>query len=88
MITPGTKLTLEEGNPFEFAGAEPSHIRVRPFFRLVSEAWKQFDRSKITATFHPMELPRTPIDFTGASMAAIAPSGCYVPTPLLKGSKR
>jgi hypothetical protein len=89
MIMPGTKLTLEEGDPFEFAAGEPSHIRVRPFFRLVSDGWKQFDRTKLTATFHPEEYPQTPINFTGASTAVpMAPSGCYIPTPPRKGAKK
>jgi hypothetical protein len=83
MIMPGTMLSLDEGSPFEFTGNEPSHIRVRPFCRLVSEFWKQFDRSKITAQFHPQELPRNPvpIGFPHAALttAPIAPSGCYVP---------
>jgi hypothetical protein len=83
MIMPGTVLSLEEGNPFEFAGREPSHIRVRPFFRVVSEAWKRFDRSKITAQFPTMKLPQNPvsIDLSDGALttAPIAPSGCYVP---------
>ena len=89
MIMPGTKLTLEEGNAFEFAGREPSHVRIRPLFRLVSCAWEQFDRSKITATFHSLELPQSIINLTGASTAApIAPSGCYVPAPPHKRAER
>jgi hypothetical protein len=90
MIVPGTKLTLEEGDPFEFSGTEPSHIRVRPFFCLVKNAWKQFDRNKITATFDPKKkLPQTPVTFTGASTAApIASSGCYVTSPASKAPKR
>ena len=90
MIVPGTMLSLEEGNPFEFAGGEPSHIRVRPFFRLVREAWKDFDRSKITAQFHTMKLPQNPVsvDLSGGTLptAPIAPSGCYVPPQKQKKS--
>lgn len=62
MIMPGTMLSLEEGEPFEFAGDEPSHIRLRPFFRLVRNAWKDFDRSKIAARFHPSVMSQKYVD--------------------------
>src|SRR5690242_2885537 len=55
---PGTKLSMEEGEPLEFPGDEPVHIRVRPFFQLVKKAWQQFlAESKISVKFHS---PRQP----------------------------
>jgi hypothetical protein len=78
MIMPGTKLTLEEGDPFEFSGTEPSHIRVRPFYRLIRNAWTKFDRNKITSKFHPKKLPQTPVALAGASTAATIDPSKYV----------
>lgn len=38
MIAPGVALTLEEGEPFEWANNEPIKIRVKPLFKLVEAA--------------------------------------------------
>ena len=84
MIMPGTKLSLDEGDPFDIAEEEPIHIRVRPFYRLVKNAWGQFDRAKITAQFHPSERPQHPINLAGTPASSLAStSGAYV-TPRVK----
>jgi hypothetical protein len=63
VIMAGTKLSMEEGEPFEFAGDEPVHIRVRPFFQLVKKAWQQFlAESKISVKFHPASRPQNPLN--------------------------
>ena len=81
MIMPGTKMTLEEGEPFEFAGAEPSHVRLRPFLRLIKNAWTKFDKTRIAAQLHPKQHPKVSIAIVeSASTAVLAPSGCYVST--------
>jgi hypothetical protein len=91
MIAPGTMLSLEEGSPFAFSGDEPTHIRVRPFLRLVCKAWQEnFDRTKIMARFHPEALPksRAHVPLSGTSTAAPpAPSGHFVPRSTRKSEK-
>jgi hypothetical protein len=45
-LPPGTCLTGEQGEPFEFAGnGDPVKIRVVPFHRLVERAWTAFDKT-------------------------------------------
>lgn len=81
IIMPGTMLSTQEGEAFEFSAGEPVHIRVYPFFRLVETGWKKFDRSKIKARFKTEELPKQPLPLAGAPGSLLtSPSGCYVTT--------
>lgn len=77
---PGTMLSLDEGCPFEFIDGEPTHIRIGPFFRLVREFWKQFDRGMIAANWDPLGFPKSGLSITPSalSIAPIAPSDCSV----------
>ena len=85
VIIPGTKLSIEEGEPFEFAGNEPVHIRVRPFFQLVKKAWQKFradSKSKISLKFpeSPDSRPQNSVNLT-INVTTRAASGCNVQPP-------
>jgi hypothetical protein len=52
IIMPGTRLSTETGDPFEFGpDGMPIHIRVCPLFRAVEKGWMDFDKSKVNPTF-------------------------------------
>jgi hypothetical protein len=46
VLAPGTCLTLEDGEPFEFAeNGEPVKIRLAGFYEVVDSAWHRFDKT-------------------------------------------
>jgi hypothetical protein len=59
-LPPGTCLTGEQGEPFEFAGnGDPVKIRVFPFHQLVEGAWTAFDKA-LLAPLRKMDSRRMP----------------------------
>jgi hypothetical protein len=78
-LPPGTCLTGEPGEPFEFAGnGDPVKIRVFPFHRLVERAWMAFAKT-VLAPLRKMDSRRLPtmgFDPSLSLASPIASSGC------------
>lgn len=57
IIMPGTRLSTEPGDPFEFGpDGIPLHIRVIPLFRAVKNGWIDFDKSRVNPTYDQKKL--------------------------------
>jgi hypothetical protein len=79
VLPPGTCLSGEGGNAFEFAGnGDPVKIRVFSFHRLVSDAWKRFDRNLIVpaSVLEPRKVPTVGFESAEAIASPVAWSGC------------
>jgi hypothetical protein len=78
-LPPGTCLTGEQGEPFEFAGnGDPVKIRVFPFHRLVERAWTAFDKA-LLVPLRKMDSHRMPtmgFDPSPSLASPMASSGC------------
>jgi hypothetical protein len=91
VIPPGTCLSGEEGEPFDFAvNGDPVKVRVFPFHRLLKQAWDHFDKNLIlpARVLHPRKLPTVGFDSTGSVALPIASSGCPLPPTDIQGLKR
>lgn len=82
-LPPGTCLTGEEGQPFDFAvNGDPINIRVFSFHRLVKGAWDQFDKKLIPAqALHEKKLPTMGFDPSQSIASPVASSGSPLRPP-------
>jgi hypothetical protein len=90
-LPPGTCLTGEEGQPFEFAvNGDPIKIRIFSFHRLVQGAWDQFDKNLIVpgAGFHTRRLPTMGFGGIESIVSPVASSGCPWPPIDIQSLKR
>lgn len=80
LIAPGTMLSPEEdGRPIELnSDGEPTHIRVKPFYRAVRKLWESFDTSTLNPPVHPNNSPKTPM-ITPSTVASISVTGTIIP---------
>lgn len=78
IIMPGTQLSAEStGTAIEFGtNAEPTLIRVIPFYKLVKQGWEAFDKSRIDPKFEQRQAPKQPLPMPSASLPGL--SGCYI----------
>jgi len=83
VLPPGTCLSGEEGEVFDFAAnGDPIKIRVFALHRLVAQAWERFDRGQLmpSRVLDPRKMPSVGFDATEAIACPIASSGCPLPT--------
>lgn len=80
-IAPGTMLTPEtNGVPFEFSAKdEPTVIRVLPFYRMVEQAWRAFDRTKLRPKAPDKRSLQQVPALTASTSVPFAASGAYIP---------
>jgi len=82
VLPPGTCLSAEAGEAFDFAAnGDPIKIRVFPFHELVKRAWEKFDKKQInpSAVLHVLKMPTLGFDVSGPITSPIASSGCPLP---------
>ena len=82
VLPPGTCLSGEDGEPFDFAvNGDPVKVRVFPFRRLVRQAWGQFDKNLVlpSKVLHPRSLPTVGFDARERIASPVASSGCPLP---------
>lgn len=78
VLPPGTCLTVEDGEPFDFAAnGDPVKIRVFSFQRLVNTAWKQFDKKLLVPSrvLDTRKMPTIGFESLGSIASPIASSG-------------
>lgn len=81
-LPPGTCLTVQEGNPFDFAAnGEPVIIRVGSLHQLVQQAWDRFDKSLIgrQSPLHPRKMPTSGYEMADVIGSPGASTGCPMP---------
>jgi len=79
VIPPGVCLSSEDGEALEFTGnGDPVKIRVGALHRLVSDAWKQFDKSLIdpSGVLKPQRMPTIGFSSSESIDYSVASSGC------------
>jgi len=79
VIPPGTCLSEENGDPFEFASnGDPVKIRVSSFYQLVAEAWKRFDKALIVPSkkLDKRNLPTTGAEPAKSVACSVASTAC------------
>ncbi|MBS1828815.1 MAG: hypothetical protein JST93_26165 [Acidobacteria bacterium] len=79
VLPPGTCLSAEDGDAFEFAlNGDPVKIRVVPLHRLVCGAWKQVDKTLIVPSrvLEPRKMPTVGFESPESIASPVASSGC------------
>jgi hypothetical protein len=80
-LPPGTALTREGGQPFEFAAnGDPIMIRLCSFHRLVETAWKNFDKTLLPPLrmLDSRKMPTVGFDPSGSIVSQVMWSGSHL----------